>query len=32
MAEAYDQLRRLARDSGRSLTETAIDVVREQHS
>ena len=31
MAEAYDELRRLAAESGRSLTETAIDVVREQH-
>lgn len=31
MAEAYEQLRRLASESGRSLTETAINVVREQH-
>jgi hypothetical protein len=31
MAEGYDELRRLAADRGRSLSETAIDVVREQH-
>lgn len=32
MAEAYEQLRRLASESDRSLTETALAVVREQHS
>ncbi len=31
MAEAYDELRRLAGHNGRSLTQTALDVVREQH-
>ena len=31
MAEAYDELRTLAAGSGRSLTETALDVVREQY-
>ncbi|MEO7351823.1 MAG: GAF and ANTAR domain-containing protein [Marmoricola sp.] len=31
MAQAYEELRRLAAERGGSLTETAIDVVREQH-
>ena len=31
MGEAYDELRRLAAERGRSLSETATDVVREQH-
>jgi transcriptional regulator with GAF, ATPase, and Fis domain len=31
MAEAYEELRRLAAVTGRSLTETALDVVRSQH-
>ncbi len=31
MAEAYDELRRLAGENGHSLTKTALDVVREQY-
>lgn len=31
MAEAYEELRRLAAENGGSLTETALQVVREQH-
>jgi transcriptional regulator with GAF, ATPase, and Fis domain len=31
MGEAYDELRRLAAERGRSLSETATDVVSEQH-
>ena len=31
MASAYEELRVLAAQSGRSLTETALRVVREQH-
>lgn len=31
LSQAYDELRRLAADRGSSLTETAIEVVRDQH-
>ena len=31
LSEAYEELRRLAADQGSSLTETAIEIVRDQH-